>query len=38
MLQWKPRLVVVAVIVVLLLIALGGAFFDDLGVSYNMYW
>jgi hypothetical protein len=34
MLQWKPRLVVVAAILALLIVALGGAFSDQL----NLYW
>ena len=38
MLQWKPRLIAVAVVVLLLLLAFGGAFFNELGFDYNLYW
>jgi len=39
MLQWKPRLVVLAAILVLVLLAaLGGLGFGDFQIDYNLYW
>jgi len=39
MLQWKPRLVVLAAILALVLLAaLGGLGFGDIQIDYNLYW
>ncbi len=38
MLQWKPRLVVLAAILALILLALGGLGYEDISSSYNLYW
>jgi hypothetical protein len=38
LLHWKPRLIAVAVVLVLLLFAFSGAFFNEFGFDYNLYW